>query len=139
MLSDTNIGIQKACYALNRLAGKTNLHRELIKAGTLNIELLPDLPVFIKLKVKAALSPCIFSFQYQQRGSLSAFASLRHKLPDEKLHEFTKENPKRLTITAPPKKTDKPYDEKVFEEDYIYLKLESYQPCRFVLKANFGK
>ena len=62
MLSDTNIGIQKACYALNRLTGKTNLHRELPKAGTLNIELLPDLPVFIKLKVKAALSPCVFSF-----------------------------------------------------------------------------
>jgi hypothetical protein len=29
ILSETNIGIQKACYALKRLTGHTDLHRDL--------------------------------------------------------------------------------------------------------------
>jgi hypothetical protein len=57
---------------------------------------------------------------------MMAYASSRHKLPDENKNELMQENPRRLTYNAPAKKKDtKPHDEIVFECDYIYLKLES--------------
>ena len=90
------------------------------------MEILPNVPVFAKIKVKSLPSPCVFSLSYTNRGQLMAYASVKHKLPDENLHEVAKENPRRITVHAPIKKKDRnPHDQVHFECDHIYLKLES--------------
>jgi len=120
-IRQTNIDIQRMIIKVNKVSNITdsNFHREIneVKIPAMELELFPDLPIYVKIKVSGKDSPCTINFKYKTLGHMQVFYSLRNKLPDEK--DFLSQHPHKIVIKPEKKKST------CFKQEYLYLKMYS--------------
>ena len=82
-LTNTNIQIKKAVHKLNRLNNRKEFHTDIEpnSKASLEITLLPDVPVIGKIECKGLRIPGRIKFTYTDKVCIHIYVSLIHKEP----------------------------------------------------------
>ena len=107
-IATTNVGIQSAIHKLNMLQGNTDLHAYILK-NRHTAFVLPGVPYYAKLFLKAKESPVTINFAYKKYEDLCVYASQSVLLPSREAYHIKKRKPLRMII-----KTKKTLDEMLY-------------------------
>ena len=102
----------------------------------LNVEILPDTYAYYKINVKKLHQPAVLHFDIQEDSlgkhsfDFKVYISKNHLEPNRKHCEKFRDNPETVVITSPTK---------TFQQDFVYMKLESEEGASRKIRLTFPK
>jgi hypothetical protein len=139
-LKGSRAGIARNITTLNKFMGSAALYRDFPDDFPKNLDILPDVPVYVKIKASEKPSPWALNFKYgpnQSDADLVVYVSQKDALPDAENKQNSYQRPHKIVVFSGLSviTMDTFFDKQTF----IYLTFESKSGIKCTVTAHFRK
>ena len=130
MLRDTSKEVKNLIYTVNNIIPGEDIHIKMDRDEIKEVEVLEEAFIFLKIYISERMPPVKINFNYLNEGDLKVYVSRKHERPSDTACEKQYSRPRFINFKSV---------EPVFEKNFLYMKLFSYQGVVIQVKVSFPK